>query len=183
MIFCYDGDIVYSEDRFLLFKTKRCPMNKIHTLLMACLIFSFLQGCSFIVTYYNALPDKNTPYYTHSLGMNIYNSSGDFMSEKEWKNVFTDINAYYERFKDIIADDFNEIAYKKLGYHAIILLPPHPMHDIFGRSHSAFVDFKSMFIRRDKVSFYLNLIGKGLWGNIAHNDKLFRKYPIGEAGD
>ena len=60
-------------------------------LFLACCISA---GCALDRARFHAMPDSETPRRLHPLGMIIYNSSGEDISEKRWREIFAAVEKH-----------------------------------------------------------------------------------------
>ena len=143
------------------------------------LILYMLPGCAIIKN----LPDNNTEFRIHPLGMPVYNQTGSPFSESQWNFNFFIIEGAYEEFK-ACAGIINKDTEERLLKTPIIIIPAEKI-DLPGEEAIAFIDLYNMFIRKDFFDaptlrhewthVYLYLSGKYILGDLYHKDPFFKK--------
>lgn len=142
-----------------------------------------LYGCGSL-SYVRYLPrEDDTGWRIHpSLGMIIYNKSGELMDEENWKTIFALTQVGFDSFKQCVGALDRELE-EKLKNSPIVMIGSDRSR--FPGESNAFTDLERIFIRYKYFSegsliaewlhVYFWLSGRHWFGDYSHSDPLFEK--------
>ena len=146
------------------------------------LSLGILYGCGQL-DYIRYLPREDTEWRIHpSLGMIIYNKSGELLDEKRWIMIFLVTNAGFDSFKRCVGVMDRDIE-EQLKNSPVVMIGSDRSR--FPGDSDAFTDFERIFIRQEYydegslivewLHIYFWLSGQHLFGDYSHSDPLFKK--------
>lgn len=127
------------------------------------------------------VPDPQAETRAHPLGVEVYNESGTALEEWEWRSVFFDIDRAYKTLYECVGG-IDRVFDKGLRTISIVLLPPDPII-IVGKEYTAYTNFRSVFVRRDRAGaavlrhewlhIYRAVVAGRPFGDFLHRSRLF----------
>lgn len=140
----------------------------------------FLFGCTEISRYLR-MPNERHSSRIHSLGMQVYNMSGEEFTESDWETRLYLIEGAFVTLKKCLNLHNAEVEEWMRG-RGIVILPPQKI-EFFGGGQKAYTNLKNIFIRHDRfdmatlrhewIHIYLWAANKRIFGDPFHRDALF----------